>query len=187
MTMTTRRIGLVALVAALLLTLVWYVALFRPQSARLKAANQAYSSAAQQVQTLRAKVTALEALQKQIPADKAALKQLDAAIPSSPDLRDVLNQLHSIASTDGVELTTFTPTQPSTSSASGGSSASKSSSGPSPLNISMALAGPYQGMMSFITSLDSMPRTVVVDGATIDAGPGGKLTANLTARAFYAP
>ncbi len=185
MTMTTRRIGLVALVAALLLTLVWYVALFRPQSARLKAAHQAYSKAEQQAQTLRVKVTALEALQKQIPADTAALKQLDTAIPTSPDLRDVLNQLHSIASTDGVELTTFTPTQPSASS--GGSSSSKSSGGPSPLNISMALSGPYQGMMSFITSLDSMPRTVVVDGVTINAGPSGKLTANLTARAFYAP
>ena len=184
MSMSTRRIGLISVGAALLLTLVWYVALFRPQSNHMKAADQAYSSAQQQAQSLQTKVAALEVLQKQIPADKAALQKLDAAMPTSPDLRDVLNQLHSIASADGVDLTTFSPGQPKSSSTSGAAS-SASGAGPQSLTLSMSVSGPYPSLMSFVTSLDSMPRTVVVDSVTVSAGSAGKLTANLAGRAFY--
>lgn len=183
MNLTSRRIGFTALAAAVLLTLVWYAAVFRPQSAHLAKAHQAYATAHQQAASLQSKIVALKQLEKQIPADKARLQQLDAAVPAHADLQDLLNQLHLAASATGVELTTVGPASPYSGAP---SSSPSSSTGPKSLSLTMTVTGLYPGLMAFVSDLDQMPRAVVVDSANVSTGgTPGDLTASLAARIFY--
>jgi Tfp pilus assembly protein PilO len=201
MNSTTTRIGVIAGGAALLLLVIWYLALFQPQSHHLKAAHAAKSAADAQAQTLTAEVASLKALEKQAPQDKAALAQLKQAVPDNADLSDALGQLHNAATASGVQLTSVSPTPPpktasqSTSQSSGGQSSSSQSSGqsstpqasgPTAISLSMTASGTYQQLMSFVTHLDTMARTVVINQLGISSSQGSAMTANMLAQIFYA-
>ena len=181
MTMSTRRIMAAAAAAGVVLVLIWYVALFRPQSANLKSAHQAYQQATTQIQQLQSQVATLQGLERQIPADKARLTALTASLPKTTDLHGALDQLHILATGTGVQLTTVDPTPDTTSSSGQASTPYKT------VKLSMTASGAYPNMMSFITGLDQMSRTVVVDSASFSQGATGTLTASLNARIFYAP
>lgn len=178
MTLSNRRIGAVAATAAVILVLIWYAALFRPQSAHLKSANAAYQKATSQIQQLKAQVASLETLERQIPADQARLAALTANLPKTTDLHDALNQMNGLAGAAGVQVTSVNPTKNITSSGTGGVQS---------VDVNMTVAGAYPNMMSFLTGLDSMTRTVVVDSAAFSAQPDGTLTTSLGTRIFYAP
>lgn len=183
MNVSTRRITGVAAAAAVVLVLVWYVALFRPESHHLSSARQAYAAAEKQVSSLRQQVVSLEAIEKQIPADKARLAQLDAAVPHSPDLRGLLDQLHALATATGVVVTVVSPAAPSNSTSTG-STAKSSLGGAQSTQVALTLDGSYQQMAAFLTGLSSMARSVVVDGANISSSRHG-LAAQLTTQIFY--
>lgn len=181
MNMSSRQIMAAAVGAAVILVLIWYVALFRPQSSDLKSAHQAYQQATTQIQQLRSQVASLQALEHEIPADKARLATLTAALPKTTDLHGALDQLHTLATGTGVQLTAVDPS-PDNTSGSGQSSTSYKT-----VKLTMTASGPYPNMMSFVTGLDRMARTVVVDSASFSQGSAGALTASLNARIFYAP
>lgn len=180
MNLSTRRIGAVTAAAAVVVTLIWYVALFRPQSSHLKSANSAYDQAATQIAQLQAQVSSLEALERQIPADKVKLAALTAALPRTSDLQDALDQLHGLATGVGVQLAAVNP------STDASSSSSSSASGVRTVKMSLNLTGGYPQMMAFINGLDQMTRTVVVDSAAFGTTPDGSLTTSLSTRIFYA-
>jgi Tfp pilus assembly protein PilO len=191
MNSTTTRIGAIAGIAALFLAVIWFFALFQPESHHLKAAHADRAAADAKGQTLTAEIASLKALQKQGPQDRAALATLKQAVPDTPDLSDALGQLHNAATTSGVQLSSVSPTAPPTASAAGSSSASSSatgqqSSGPASISISMTGTGSYQQVISFMTLLDKMARTVVLDQVDVSNGNANGVTANLTARIFYA-
>ena len=49
----------------------------------------------------------------------------------------------------------------------------------------MTAIGTYARRTAFLTALDDMPRTVVVDQVAITGSDTGSLTSSLTARIFY--
>lgn len=175
--LTNRRIAALTAVAALVLAVVWYAALFRPQNAHLASTHRATAAAQQQETQLLAQVTALEALERQIPADKARLAALDQAVPAQADLQDVLDQLHALATATSCQLTTVSP-----------QSGTQSSSPGTPVNsitISMTATGNYSQLMGFLSGLAHMPRTVVVDNVAISPGTAGQMTLTLSSRIFH--
>lgn len=177
MSMTTKRITAVAAAGAVLILAIWYVAIFRPQSNHLKAAHTAYASAEQQVDSLRSQVATLQALERQVPHDKAVLASLNQAIPSTPDLKDILDQLHSLAVSTGVELTSVAPSV-SPNAASGG--------GISSITMTLSLSGTYPQVTNFLKGLTTMPRTVVINSVSIGGGSGGNLSTSLSTYIYYA-
>lgn len=179
MNLSTRRIMAAAVGAAVILVLIWYVALFRPQSSDLKSAHQAYQQATTQIQQLRSQVASLQAIEHQIPADKAKLATLTAALPKTTDLHGALDQLHTLATGTGVQLTAVDPSPDTTTGQT--TTAYKTE------KVTMTASGPYSNMMSFVTGLDRMARTVVVDSASFSQGSTGALTASFDTRIFYAP
>jgi Tfp pilus assembly protein PilO len=188
MNTSVKRIFGVAGVAALVLVMAWYLALFSPQGRDLSKAHKAHAAAEQKISQLQGQVTQLNALKSQIPADRAALSVLDAAIPSSPQLDNALRQLHAAAASSGVTLSQVSPTTPTTNSASSSqtsstSSASGSSAGSS-ITLTMTAGGSYPQITGFLTQLSSMPRTVVVTSVNL-SGTGAQLTAQISANIFY--
>jgi Tfp pilus assembly protein PilO len=183
---TTRRIAAIAGATALAVMLIWYFALLRPQTHDVAAAHKAQRAAEQQITQLDSQVSSLEALVKQIPADTARLKAVDAALPDTPSLDTALTALHRAAAATGVALTSVSPSTPSGASGASGSSSSAGRSAPGGPAITLTLnaSGSYPQLMSFFRSLASAPRTFVVDSLSLS---GGKvLTASVGARVFYA-
>jgi type IV pilus assembly protein PilO len=178
----TRKIAAGAAGAAVLLLLVWYGALWRPETQHLNSAHHARAAAEQQVAQLDQKVLGLKVLKRQIPADTAKLAQFEAAVPNNPDLRQALDQLQQAATNSGVLLGSVGPEAP-VATTSGSSTAQ--SSGPPSISLSMTATGTYAQTMAFVTALDNMPRTVVVDQLAITGGNTETVTASLSARIFY--
>ncbi len=187
MNTSMKRIGGIAAAAAVVVLVIWYFALFRPETRDLSAAHKAHATAELKVSQLRNQVTQLDALKADIPADKAALSVLDAAVPSSPQLDTTLNQLHTVATASGVTLSAVSPSAPA-ATPSGGSSSTASGSSPSTsgtpsIGLTMSAGGSYAQIMSFLSGLASMPRTVVVTSLSISGT--SQLTAQITANIFY--
>lgn len=185
MNLSTKRIYAAAGGIAVVLVLIWYVAVFRPQSSHLQAAHRAQAAADQQIGSLQSETASLQALLKQIPADTAKLAALNAAVPATPDLQDVLNQLNSLATATGVQLTSVSPTPPATTT-SGSSNSTAGSSGPPSMKTSLTANGPYPAVYAFMAGLAQLQRTVVVDSISLSPGTAGAISANLVTRIFYA-
>jgi Tfp pilus assembly protein PilO len=182
--MSIRKIATVAAAVALALVVVWYGALWRPQTHALGVAHQAQAAAAQQVGQLNSQVAQLQVTARQIPADTKRLQVLDAALPQSPSLDSALAQLHQAATVTGVTLASVGPSTPAAASGATGASATSASAAGPAITLTMSASGSYGQLTSFLTQLTSMPRTVVVDQVQL---AGTKLiTASITARMFYA-
>lgn len=181
MNMTTRRIGAVTAAAAVLLVLIWYAALLRPQTAHAKAAHTAYAAAQAKSAELQSQIATLQALLREVPADQARLVTLNAAVPARPALSDLLTQLHQDATATGVQLTAVTPAAPATSGSTAGTALP---GGAHSLAVPLSVTGTYPSLMSFLRRLTSMPRVAVVDGLSLSPTSGG-MTASLTVRVFY--
>jgi len=178
MTTSTQRIASVAVAVAIAMILGWYFILWSPQTHDLKSAHQARAAAEQQINQLDSQVSQLDVLVKQIPADTARLKALDNTLPDNPSLDSALDQLHQTAAQTGVLLSSLDPSTPES-----GSSATPAPGGPA-ITLGMTATGSYRQLMGFLTDLARMPRALTVDDLTLSGSP--ELTANITARIFYA-
>jgi Tfp pilus assembly protein PilO len=181
---TNQRIGLVTAGAALVLVVVWYLALWSPQGHKLTQAHADQTKAAAQVTHLQAQVAGLQALVRNIPADKTKLGQYTAAVPDNPQLPAALDQIQSAASTTRVTLSSISPSGAP-------SSAAKQSAlnGVPGITVSMAANGTYPELMSFITSLNSMPRTLVITNLSLSGSGSGSvptMTASISTDIFDA-
>ncbi len=179
MTTTTHRIAAVAAAAALVLVALWYLALFHPATQKLAAAHKAEIAASQKVTQLNGQIGQLQVLQKQIPLDTAKLAALQAAITADPSLATALVQLHQAATESGVSLSSVSPSAPT------GQSSGAQTSGPPSITLALLASGSYSQIRAFLAALANMPRTLVIDSLDI-SGSGTKLSANISARIFYA-
>jgi Tfp pilus assembly protein PilO len=184
MTTTTRRIAVIAAAAAVLAVVVWYLALYRPQSHALASAHRARAAAEQKIDQLHSQVAALRAEVKHIPSDTARLAILNAALPKSPSLDTALDQLHRTATAAGVVLSAVGPSAPAAAThAAGGSPSSPAGSNNPAITLNMSATGSYPQLMTFLRGLATMPRALVVDQLSLSGS--SQLTASISARIFY--
>jgi Tfp pilus assembly protein PilO len=181
---STRKIVAIAAASAVVLVLIWFVALVRPQADNLAAAHKAHAAAEQQIATLDSQLAGLRALVKQIPADRARLGAYTAAVPNTPSLDTALNQLQQAATGSGVTLSAVSPSTPAGASG-GASSSAKAAAGDPAITLSMTATGSYPALTNFLRAMANMSRVIVVDNLSL-AGQGSQLSANITARIFYA-
>jgi Tfp pilus assembly protein PilO len=174
---SSKRIFAVAGLAAVVLLIGWYLALFHPETQHLSAAHKAHVAAEAKINSLQGQVVQLNALKAQIPADKAALAVLEGNVPNGPQLDSALRDLHAEATGSGVSLSSVSPSAPSTSSS------SQVTSGTQYISLSMNASGSYGQLMQFLTGLETMPRTVVVTSLNISGT--SKLTAQIAANIYY--
>ncbi len=188
MTMSTRKLYSLAAAAIVLLAAAWYLAIYRPSSAKIASAHNSYASAASQVSKLDSQVASLQALEAHIPADKARLASLEAAVPTTENLRSLLDQLHALATSTGTELTTVSPSPPQSTTANQSSSAAASSStGLQEIPVTMSATGTYGQLTTFMSGLTSLQRSMVIQSLSLSSGSNGQLIASLSTQVFYAP
>lgn len=179
------RHALAVLGAVVLVLLVWYAAIWRPATSRLRTARSVESQAAAQVAQDRAQIAQLKADAPEVAAAKAVLGHLTNLVPEDPALDQLLGYVRQAAAEAGVALTDVgTPTPagwPGSAPVGPTSSAGPTTGGPQSISVSLTVSGSSAAMLQLITDLGHEPRLFVVQTATIADKGGGALTVE----AFY--
>lgn len=162
---------------AIVLIGAWYVALIRPESHKLKTTHAAEASAQSQISNLDTQINQLDVYKAHLAQDKQALATFQQEIPSSPQLSSVIRQIQTAALDNGVSLNSLDPTVESGSDA-------VTVGGATVLPVSMSVTGTYAQLMSFVNSLTSMTRTIVINTISL-AGTGTTLTDSMSGDIFY--
>lgn len=179
---STRRLPILSAAAALVLVVIWYVAMFSPQQKNIQKAHKANAAATQKADQLQSQASQLRVLVKEIPADNARFAQLEASLPDNPQFDQALNLLHQAAVQTGVTVANVTPSSPIGASGSSSTSASQGGGVPA-INLTMSIEGSTQQTEAFLSALKALPRAVVVDRISVTGGSGGSVS--LSARIFY--
>ena len=179
-----RRIPAIAGAAVLLIVVAWYLLLWSPESKSIQSAHKAHAAADQKITDLQSQITQLQGLVKQIPQDQAKFAQLESELPDNPQLDQALNLLHQAAVQSGVTLGSFAPSAASPSSSGSQAAAGQGGGGAPAITLSLSVQGTLTQVKAFLSALDTLPRTVVVDKVSLNTGTTS--AAAITARIFYA-
>jgi Tfp pilus assembly protein PilO len=177
---TPQRVIGVAAGGVVVLVVLWWLLLWGPREKAYSQARANAQSAAANVQSLQAQLSQLRSAQTQS-GQANQQKQLateEAAIPSSPQLAQVILGINSAAETSGVNFLGISPSQPSTTG--------PASAAPYPINVTLTINGGYYQLLDFINRIESLPRLVVISGLDISGGSSGgaELNVSVTAKIF---
>jgi Tfp pilus assembly protein PilO len=185
-----KRVIAIAVAAAVVLTGVWYVVLFSPQSHSLHKANTQTASAKAQQVSLRAQIATLQQEQTQLPAAQAKLTTLQLDLPATAALDKLVDQINADAATTGVDWQNISPAKPATYAPGytpGGVAGFPS--GMQPYTVNLAVKGSYQQVTKFITGLYGISRLFDVDSVNL-SGVGATATAitgQVVGQVFFVP
>ncbi|MHB1929286.1 MAG: type IV pilus inner membrane component PilO [Acidimicrobiales bacterium] len=188
----TRKLATVLGVAAVAVVAAWFFLLWKPQTHKLDAIHAKERAQQTQIATLRAALVSLQQQKRDQAVEKAALDQLTALVPNSPDLSTALKELYTAAAASGVQVTSVSPTPPASYGTNGAPTAAGTAASAQPLPLSIAASGTYAQDKAFIVDLDRLPRlfviqTIQISGNAAPTGAAQILNLTLTADMFYQP
>jgi len=156
------------------LLILWYVALYGPQSSALSDARKRASDATQKSATLRDQLSRLQQARQGQPLKQSQLETLRVAIPDDPALAQFILQANDAASAAGIDFLSITPTPPSSSAQAATTPAGGAATGatPTPIRIAMTASGGYFQVLDFVNRLNGLPRIVVVDSLQMSTQGG---------------
>ncbi|HVT65159.1 MAG TPA: type 4a pilus biogenesis protein PilO [Mycobacteriales bacterium] len=182
---TTRRWGIGAGLAAVVILAAGWFLLVKPQKAKVNDLHA--QTAAQQVtnQTLVTKITALEAAAKNNAQEQRILDKIATQIPDTAQEPALIRALSQAAKGSGVDLSEITP---SAAAALSGSSTTTETLGATgsggelySLPLQLTVTGAYANVESFFSALEHLPRAFRVSSfsfAPAGTGPNVHAPAN---------
>src|SRR5207253_7428218 len=187
---------LIPIGAGVLVLLIWFAALWGPQSSALSKAKQRAAQAEQQRDTLTDELTRLRASKRDEPLKRSQLETLRVEVPDDPNLAQFILDANDAASKAGIDFLSITPSPPSAATTPGATTPGAATPGaatpggttggaaPVPVKLSMSITGGYFQVLDFVNRLDRLPRIVVVDSLSLSSGSAGQLSASISARMF---
>ncbi len=178
----------IAVAAAVVLTGIWYVALLSPQSKSLRKAKDQTAAANSQAVSLRSEIAVLQKEKTQLPATGAKLTDLKLALPDTPALDKLVDEVNAAATQTGVDWQTITPTKPATFAAGGQAVPSGLTGGLQSLVVTMQVNGASNQITDFVTKLTGMSRLLDVTSFNMTNVSGAsKSTGQITTQIFFVP
>ncbi len=185
-----KRVIALATVASVVLVGIWYVAVFSSQSKSLKKANGQTAAANAQADSLRSQIGVLEQEKTQLPAATNKLATLKSALPDTPALDKLIDDINAAAATSGVDWQTVSPAKPASFAAgSAQAAASGFPGGMQSITVAMQVNGSYKQVTDFITKLMGLSRLLDVGSVNL-SGVGvsaPKASAQITSQIFFVP
>ncbi len=176
--MTRNRVLVV--VVGVLVVLVWYVGVWRPQARDVTKAHAATAASRSTRLQLEAEVGGLRALQAKIPGLRSAVEASSVAVPSTASPAAALDEIQIAVAASGVAWT-----NESQSVASAGST-STAGNGVSTLTMQLQVSGSYQQVEDFVNMIQLQSRLMVIDSLSFSA-VGTSVNTAIGVRAFYQP
>jgi len=182
-----RRV-LIPVGVGVVVVVLWFVALWSPQSSALSDARKRKDTATQQGATLRDQLARLQQAVRDQPLKQSQLETLRVAIPDQPNLAEFILDANDAANKSGIDFLSISPTPPSgqsqrsTATTTPGAAAGAA---PIPITMSITISGGYFQVLDFINRLNRLPRIVVVDSLNIStSGDASTLQVSISARMF---
>ncbi len=174
-----RRRSLIGFLAAVMVTVAWWMFIIGPRNARISDLENEHRAAVDTEQRLRVQITQLQEIRDREVEYLAAVTQLNSLIPDRPRLEEFIEQLHALAQTTGVDLQTLTPSPPEPIS---------DESELRQLTVSAQVEGRFFEILGFLFGLTDMERLVRVDSVALassqEEGEGTVLSAGIEMRLF---
>jgi Tfp pilus assembly protein PilO len=166
----------------------WYVALFSPQSKSIQKANSEAATANIQADSLRSQIAVLQQEKLQLPASTAKLATLKAALPDTPALDKLIDDINGAANQAGVDWQTISPTKPAsytsgaTQTSSGGFAGGMQS-----VTVTLQVNGTNHQILDFVTKLSGISRLIDVTSFNLSNSSGPRSGGQLTTQIFFVP
>ena len=179
-----RRTVTYFLIGLLALLVLWFVAVYRPQTSRLEKADLERVEADLSFDQILDQISLLQ-ISSQDGADKEAqLAKAKGYVPDTIDLGGLIRSSDQVATASGVSLLNVAPVQPTSNRRSAVTGQSAQAGGITEVPVSYSISGSYQQVVTFLEGLQTMERMVAVDDVLISTTGTNLLTAEISARAF---
>ena len=156
--MLRQRRVLIAAAVALLVILIWMVALFLPEGRKVGTINVKVQAAqAEQVQ-LQDRLARLKAYSRESAKFEALQAKLTASVPSTTDIYDYITAISQIATATGIKVSNVDP-QPA-----------QASGNVSVIPVAISASGTYDQTLAFIKALYALPRLTLISNVSISGG-----------------
>jgi Tfp pilus assembly protein PilO len=170
---------IIAIVVAVLVLLIWLVAFFLPQGHKLSTLDAKQQTLQQQVTAGNAKVAHLKHTFQHVGQLEAEQSKFESYVPSTPDLfkttANYTSSLSAAVAAAGMTLTSVSP----------GTARAPRSAGETSLTtipVSLIVTGPYDHLLTLITSIYSLPRLTDIESVSVkNGGPGTNRSSSLQA------
>jgi Tfp pilus assembly protein PilO len=164
--------------ALVVVTVAYFLLVWRGQSGRIQDASDRADEAEQTVQRLEIELRRLQSLERDAPTLRERHARFDAAMPSDPRLAEFILQVQDAANASGIEWVSVNPAPPAAGEVTGVSN----------VDIQMAANGGYFQIQDFLVRLEQLERALKIRTINLSAGPTGlpNLTAALTMTMFVA-
>ncbi|HUY86853.1 MAG TPA: type 4a pilus biogenesis protein PilO [Acidimicrobiales bacterium] len=172
-----KRVLIGTIAAILFVTVIWYMALYHPRLENIASAEATANS----LQADHARLEVLRASLEsgnQISTFEAQSGLLSTAIPNSPDLPGIINDINDAMETSGIGLTSLTPSIPTAAALSSGSTGGNVQV----IHLTLAISGRYFQIVSFLDQVQQLPRIFVVTSIAITGS--GNLAAHYPSTLF---
>ena len=167
---------LVAMVAA------WYFLLWSPQGHKLATLHSQQATYTSQATTLAAQLAQLRTEAKHMSSAKAQLSKQGQAVPSTPNIAQLILQVDSAAHASDFQFLGISPGIITAPTASGSTAAPKGS--PNVIPISVKGSGTFFQVLDFMHRISGLPRVVVFNNIALSgsssSGVGVSPTLNVT-------
>jgi len=179
------KLILIGVGAALLVTAVWYFALWSPQGKKLDEAKAEQAAAEQRSVELQTRLTRLQLLERNADVLERDRALLASAIPTADQLDDFILAVNERATKSGVSFVSIAPQQPGGAGAAPGAA----TAGPTPIGLQIQVTGDYFALLRFMEQLRDGERLVTVENFSLSGGGqgGGEMSASIGGRMFIAP
>lgn len=178
------KLILIGVGAALLITAVWFFALWSPQGEKLDTAKADKVAAEQRSSELSARLTRLKKLEANADVLERDRALLATAIPTADQLDGFILEVNDRAAKAGVQFVSIAPQQPG----GGGAAPGVAAAGPTPIGLQMQVTGDYFAVLRFMEQLRDGERLVTVENFSLSkGGEGNQMSASIGGRMFIAP
>jgi len=153
-----RRVGLLAILAAVLVTAAWWMFLISPRNAQISEYEDDLVVAQDTEQRLRVQIRQLQEIRDREVEYTAALTQLEALIPERPLLDEFIEEIFALTNETGVDLQSLAPSLPVPT---------EEGADLREIIISAQIEGEFFEVLGFLFGLNEMERLVRVDGIAV--------------------
>lgn len=155
-----RRVGLLATLAAVLVTAAWWMFLVSPRNGRIADLRDDLTVAEDTEGRLRVQIRQLEEIRDREVEYLAALGQLESLIPERPLLDEFIEEIFALTNATGVDLQGLSPAVPAI--AGEGSELRE-------VAVSAQIEGQFFEVLGFLFGLNEMERLVRVDAIAVSS------------------
>jgi len=156
--MLRQRRVLIAAAVALLVILIWMVALFLPEGRKVGTINVKVQAAQNEQVQLQDRLARLKSYSRESAKFEALQAKLTASVPSTTDIYDYITAISQIATATGIKVSNVDP-QPA-----------QASGNVSVIPVAISASGTYDQTLAFIKALYALPRLTLISNVSISGG-----------------